>query len=199
VSKDADRIAELESENALLKRELLLIRQPWRRHLYATDEESRRLLSLVRTAHRDLAPSDIDTDRFFSTFRVAFAFVGTLRRTEAPNTSVYFNHWSDLGRSWSAANNAYAGADILPVHVHYAALAWGDVAWQAADSINGVLPALALNEYSGRAADQRFRSILAATGRLLPPTPPREARMAPRRSDILIVGGNRAVGAGHVY
>jgi len=185
-----DRIAELENENALLKRELMHIREPWRRYLYASGPELQSLVAIVKAAHPQLVPANLDT----AAFATCFAFVATLGRVSEPDHRHDLGHWGNLCAAW--ANRNGANAHILSTTVYLAAVAHGDVSFTLADSFSGVAPELGLVENAGRPASHRWRLILAGTARLLPPTAPRPSQMAPRRSDILITGGSRHVGAG---
>jgi hypothetical protein len=192
VSQDDSEMERLRAENVALRRELLHIRQPWRRALDIDESGLRTLVEHhVRPAYPRIIPaSGVDYDAL----AVAFAFMSTLGRTDMPDHRRYIMHWADLGADWARENNAGDIGSVL-----LAAVCHADVPFALGDSSSGAVAALGVVQWGGRPASHRYRAVLAGTARLLPPTSPPRSRLPALPSQVLIVGGDRSVGAGPVF
>jgi hypothetical protein len=152
IEAQAIRIAELEARIT----EFEIERHPWKRGL-PTDDQLRKLLALVRTAHPRFTSDDPD---FFDCFRSAFIWLANVRRTEKPNTKYYLTHWSDTAEGW-LTRRGIPKAD--PSRALLAAvIAHGDIPFVLPVPADGVVGAIGVSsdETIGRSPNEAWRDVL---------------------------------------
>jgi hypothetical protein len=182
-------ISELRQRLAAAEHELLCERQPWRRHLLATDSDLQRLIVLVAAAFPflQIPVDDAKGGRAYrEKFAVAFAWLGlgsTGRINGATNEKVYVDHFCnrcmDWGKSYGAPSWEIDEHVLIP-----AAAAWGDVAWRLGGSSYVAALGIETNFGAGRPPIAKWRDVLKGSATLRPP----EVAPAQRQDRQSLVG-----------
>jgi hypothetical protein len=114
---------------------------------------------------------DISSRNHRAEFRAAFYAVGRLGRLAEPDAGRYFSSVVDDANSILRARRL---GEVEGDALHAAALAWGDIAWRAADKAIGQSFEVSIARLNtGSPAVPRWRDILAGKANILAPLPPR--------------------------
>jgi hypothetical protein len=141
------------------------------------DAELDRRLAIVTAAYpelsleREMGRFDISSRNHRAEFRAAFYAVGRLGRLAEPDAGRYFSSVVDDANSILRARRL---GEVEGDALHAAALAWGDIAWRAADKAIGQSFEVSIARLNtGSPAVPRWRDILAGKANILAPLPPR--------------------------
>jgi hypothetical protein len=169
----AARLVPLKIELDMVRHE----RAKWTGVDMPTDDELDRLLTIVSAAYPDLKLAreqgsfEISERDHRSEFRAAFYAVGRLGRLAEPDDNRYFSSVVDDANSILRARRL---GEVEGDALHAAALAWGDIAWRAADKAIGQSFEVSIARLNtGSPAVPRWRDILAGKANILAPLPPR--------------------------
>jgi hypothetical protein len=136
-----------------------------------TADELARLRQIVLREHE--WPPDAAPEREFPR---AFYAAASLFRTQAPVSSVYFVHWTDVANSILTQQG---WASISGSSLFAALLACGDVVWRAQDRSIGQPLEVGLHQYVGRRCEGQWRAILKGEATLLKRVPPLDRGVKP--------------------
>jgi hypothetical protein len=126
-----------------------------------------RCLDAVRAKYPRLVADDPD---FFDSFLAASMWLAAAPRSEGPNTKRYLGDLSDRAEDFLRARRAAVrepGRGLL-----VAAIACCDVAYVLPDSSKGVVAAIGISDYGGRAPAPKWADLAQGLCGLLPPTAP---------------------------
>ena len=138
-----------------------IVELPPRHFVTPTDDEARKLREIVLRTHPWLSAASNESEA-----HRAFWVAGTFYRRAEPSSAHYASYWLE------AANRRLEDANLRPISLgsfFVACIGWGDIPWQRGDRFVGALPELALDEWSGRRANDTWKDILTGTRGLLPP------------------------------
>lgn len=108
---DHEKIARLESENALLKARLRAAGLEPPAVPMPDDEQTKDLLDIVLRAYPGLAPPAGHEDEYIKQFRLSLLPLAFMGRLEKPNRDYYPNVWRDKAQRWLRRFN-YPTSDL---------------------------------------------------------------------------------------